>query len=215
MKITLQNEETGLQLILKQQGMLEERAVIAAYELISGRSPGNVSEPSTVPEPNYPLSDLEVDHDVAKAFRETREKCKEDLDPFEGSVKVAKKVEEGVSRPRRVDFVNAGNTLFTPLGDKLQGALDDESREGAQKESDPKEYPAKINVQVIIDCPLCGFEGVQRTYRGNRYAKCRECGEKLFLRPAGREWGELDDEGNEYYASTVYKERALGGYRND
>ncbi|MFL2133026.1 hypothetical protein [Desemzia sp. FAM 23990] len=248
MKITLQNEVTGLHLILKKEGMIEEQAVLAAYELVSGNK--RLKEDCLVSDVGLQKnnsSGMKIDQSISQAFQETREACLDELKEFEGlypgysdakseqlpiaaPIKTGKKnVDQGKPRPRQVEFINAGNTLFTPLAEKFEEVLarkndivpvDKDSLDALSyavplwvKDKHEDEPYKKVNVPIFVDCPSCEFAGRQFTFRGNRYAKCKECGEKLFLRPAGREWGELDNEGNEYYASAVYKDKAAGGVK--
>lgn len=95
-------------------------------------------------------------------------------------------VTETKSRPKTLPFLNSARTLHEPI----------ENAARITRES----------VKVYVFCPNCGHEGDQTTYRGNRYTKCYGCQDKLFLQPAGENWGDVDEEGYEYHATKEYFE---------
>ena len=86
-----------------------------------------------------------------------------------------------ISRPKAIEKINSERTLSSSIGER-------------------------VNVPTYVFCPSCGNEDTQYIYRGNRYIKCSSCQEKLFLKPAGEVWGDLDEDGNEYHATSVYRE---------
>lgn len=88
------------------------------------------------------------------------------------------------TRPRAITLLNSERNLREPI----------ESIARIKRE----------NVKVYVNCPHCLYEGDQYTWRGNRYTKCKECQTELFNRPAAETWGEVDDSGYEYHATTEY-----------
>lgn len=123
------------------------------------------------------------------------------------------------------DLIGSERTLNIPISSafkkKFDETIDDADSEDfgkALEEFDARKKQAhtasayirtkpRADVKVKVECPTCTGKGIQHTQRGNRYTWCNKCNEKLFLRPAGAAWEELDADGNEYHASTVYVER--------
>lgn len=93
-------------------------------------------------------------------------------------------------RPKAIELLNSERALNVPI----------EESGRIQRE----------NVKVYVHCPLCFHEADQWTYRGNRFTKCRGCNERLFLTPAGEDWGDVDEYGYEYNAFKEYFERNEG-----
>jgi hypothetical protein len=62
-------------------------------------------------------------------------------------------------------------------------------------------------VKAIVSCPKCGITTTRKVRQGFKYVKCGKCGTKLFLKPAGEEYGMLDQAGYYYHANTEYRER--------
>lgn len=85
------------------------------------------------------------------------------------------------SRPKAIEKINSERNMSSSIGER-------------------------VNVPTYVFCPSCGHEGTQQIFRGSRYIKCSSCQEKLFLKPAGEVWGEEDEDGNEYHATSIYRE---------
>ena len=65
----------------------------------------------------------------------------------------------------------------------------------------------KEDVKVGVECPKCGYTGVQTARMGFRYIKCQNCFTKLFLSPANGEWGVKDDKGMMYRANDLFHDK--------
>ena len=76
---------------------------------------------------------------------------------------------------------------------------------GVNKESFTMMERAKCKTKV--QCPSCGKENTVSLPFGFRYTFCPECNEKLFIRPAGNAWGEVDEEGNIYVAREIFEKQ--------
>lgn len=87
-------------------------------------------------------------------------------------------------RPRRLPFVNGDHSTFN------MSELIGEN---------------KSICKCSYTCPECNHEGTRLVPFGFRFTFCEECNTKLFLRPAGDNWGDRDEDGNTYIANQVYR----------
>lgn len=110
------------------------------------------------------------------------------------------KPKEPKGRPRAVELIGSERSSFS-IADKYPD-LKMPSSEGRTDGFDDRQ-----NVQVLIRCLECGYNGKHGTYLTNVYTKCKGCGEKLFLENAADERGEADFDGNVFVAQDRYKTR--------
>lgn len=120
---------------------------------------------------------------------------------------VEKKDVQTSSRPKTVDLIGSkpgGFTIAEKIGVQPEADLSAE---------DPGEdagfiEPNKLDeVQVLIRCSECGYNGTHITRYGNSYTPCRSCSKKLRLERAADHWGEPDFDGNIYQAQDLFKTR--------
>lgn len=119
----------------------------------------------------------------------------------------AKKQAQAEGKPKAIDLIGAKTNGFT-IAEKIGILKEEEVTPVETAASVPKNRLAPDemeNVQVLIRCLECGYNGTHGTYLSNTYTKCRGCGEKLFLERAAEEWGEADFDGNFYVAQDRFK----------
>ncbi|MDE0581529.1 hypothetical protein ON064_00505 [Planococcus sp. A6] len=110
------------------------------------------------------------------------------------------KPKEPKGRPRAVELIGSERSSFS-IADKYPD-LKMPSSEGRTDGFDDRQ-----NVQVLIRCSDCGYNGTHGTYLSNKYTKCKGCDQKLFLEYAAEERGEEDFDGNVFVAQVRYKTR--------
>lgn len=155
-----------------------------------------VQSPKMTKTPAEGLTPIRESKSLAEAAKEVAESEYR----FDIGNQLAEKPKEPKGRPRAVELIGSERSSFS-IADKYPD-LKMPTSEGRTEGVDERQ-----NVQVLIRCLECGYNGKHGTYLTNSYTKCRGCGEKLFLENAADERGEADFDGNVFVAQDRYKTR--------
>lgn len=76
---------------------------------------------------------------------------------------------------------------------------------GEKLQNEPQQNPDLVKADV--QCPFCGFTKIVKTLKYNKFIKCPDCKEKLFLSWINNHRGELDENGCYFTATEEFKSR--------
>lgn len=170
----------------------------AGQKSFNSKKPLPKSVPAVPPE-----NEITVQVDSQKLARDAMDSLSYALQ--NKKLEAQKKEAPSNSRPKAVDLIGAKTRGFT-IAEKI-GALPeaDFSAEDQGKGAGFIEPNKLDEVQVLIRCHECGYNGTHTTRYGNSYTPCRSCSKKLRLERAADYWGEPDFDGNIYQAQDRYK----------